>query len=156
MTLSSRRRQHDRFVERHQRRLKRRRSDLRWVVAMGFIAIMILVGVELGRSYMYMQDVKRFVETIDHMKPEEVKSRVEQFSHGLGDRNPLIRRAAMMAMKMATGWRLGTDPAEWRLFWLEHGPSWHYNSSTSAPPVTATAPWKDLVPSQPTNAPSSY
>jgi hypothetical protein len=61
----------------------------------------------------------------------------------------------MMAMKMATEWRLGKDPAEWRKFWFDHGPSWQYNSTTSAPPVAVEAPWKHLLPAQQTNAPNA-
>ena len=137
---------------RHERRLKRRRTDFRVVAAIAVLALVAWGGVELGRSYFYMQDVQRFSASIDKITPAEVKSRVESFSHGLGDRNPLIRRASMMAMKMATGWRLGNDPAGWRLFWFNHGPTWQYHPETSAPPVETKSPWLNMLPVQGTNA----
>jgi hypothetical protein len=90
MPLSSRNRRQERFVERHQRRMKRSLNDYRWVIVLAVLMLMVLVSVELGRSMLYMQDVKQFAETIDRLKPEEVKARVEQYSHSLSDRNPLI------------------------------------------------------------------
>ena len=128
------------------RRMKKRRSDKMMV---GFIAVMVIslgLCLELGRGYFAMQDVKRFSDNFKHLTPAGVKEEVRRFAKGLGDRNPLVRDASMTAMKLATGWRLGPEPKEWRQFWYEHEASWEYHSETSAPPADTKAPWADLIP----------
>jgi hypothetical protein len=142
-------------VELRQTRESNRRSDIRKVVTFLAVVVMIGLGVELGRAYLYMQDVQKFVQSIERQTPNEVRSRVAHFAEGLSDRNPLIRRAAMMAMKLATGWRCGSDPSEWRRFWLNAGADWQFGSTTGAPHVVTRPAWLEMVPTPPTNAPSA-
>jgi hypothetical protein len=128
------------------RRIQRRRSDklLLGLVIGGAIGLYIVF--ELGRAMYAMQNVKTFATTIDQRPPAAVKQDLSRFAKDLTDLNPLVRNAAITALKLGTGWNLGTSPLEWRRWWLEHEPYWQYHSATSAVPRTNSVNWAALLP----------
>jgi hypothetical protein len=130
------------------RRLKKRRPEktLKYIVlgvALAAALMMVLgrVYIGVGRGYLYMQNVNRFTATLDQQTPAEVKTNLEHFAAGLSDDNLLVRDASIVAMKAATGWNLGKDPADWRQWWDDHKEHWTYHPSpsTNTPPAATTA-----------------
>ena len=111
----------------------------------------VAVTVELGRANFYMKRVEHFAATIEQTSPAEVKWEVAQFADGLNDHNPLVARSAMTAMKLATGWRLSSDPQEWLRMWNEQKKDWEYQKPLPASART-NAPvkprWVDMLPPQ--------
>jgi hypothetical protein len=134
-----------------ERRYQRKNQNGLWLfLLVGGVAGLVL-AVELGRAHFYMQRVERFAATIERKSPAEVKQEVARFADGLSDRNPLISRSAMSAMKLATGWRLGGDWREWSRLWNDHQKDWEYQKPLPASAQT-NAPvkprWVDMLPPQ--------
>ena len=108
--------------------------------------MLVYVTYELGRSLFYMQRVMAFAKTINTVPPADVKTALDQYAHDLHNSNPLIRNGAMIALRIATGWNLGTDTVDWEQWWEKQAPYWEYHRPvTNAPP---TAPdWRRKIPS---------
>jgi predicted nucleic acid-binding Zn ribbon protein len=134
-------------LERQQARRKQR--DMLFLVLLALGVVMLLLVVEIGRAYFCMQEVGRFAENINTMPPAEVKREVQRFADKLGDRNPLIRNSAISAMKLATGWRIGPNAAEWLSWWNVHRDQWEYRphwAGDAQSVMEQAPPWKDLIP----------
>ena len=96
----------------------------------------LFAAVELGRAMLFMQGVGTFVATLDDRSPAEVKRELQHYAGSLVDWDPLVRKGSMAALKAATGWNLGPDPAEWSKWWYEHEPMWQYKPAKKpAPPA---------------------
>ena len=106
--------------------------------------VLIYAAYELGRSLFYMQRVLAFIKIIETMPPAEVKQSVAHYAHDLRNSNPLMRNGAIIAMRIATGWHLGSDASEWIEMWAKQAPYWEYHRpATNAPPE---ADWRKLIP----------
>jgi len=134
-----------------ERRYQRKdQKGLKLFLLVGGVAGLVL-AVELGRANFFMKRVERFAVTIEQKSPAEVKFEVARFADGLSDHNPLVARSAMAAVKLATGWRLSTDPREWMRMWDEQKKDWEYQKPLPASART-NAPvkprWVELLPPQ--------
>jgi hypothetical protein len=113
---------------------------------MFFLAALVLVAGMLGRPFLVMQQVGRFVDTLDQRPPEAIKAEMNYYVGLLGDFNPLVRRAAVTAMKAATRKDFGANSAVWADWWRANQDKWEYSPSQPSspkPPIpapTASAP----------------
>ena len=131
-------------ARRELRRTRRRRSERMLLLTLVLGPVLIYAAYELGRSLFYMQRVLAFIKIIETMPPAEVKQSVAHYAHDLHNSNPLMRNGAMIAMRIATGWHLGSDASEWIEMWAKQAPYWEYHHpTTNAPPE---ADWRKLIP----------
>ncbi|MEI6082870.1 MAG: hypothetical protein WCS70_01065 [Verrucomicrobiota bacterium] len=107
---------------------KRRRSDKLLMRIIIFGPLLLYFAFEMGRSFLYMQSVRSFAASIDQLPPAEVKAKVKRYAIELDSRNPLIRNGAIAALKIATGWNVGSEAAEWKARWVMEEPYWEYRS----------------------------
>ena len=126
-------------------KIRRRRSERMLLLSIIFVPMMLYVAYVLGRSLLYMQSVLRFATNITNMAPVDVKTSVNQFASDLDSSNPMIRNGAIIALKIATRWNLGTDASAWAEMWANQKPVWEYQRpTTNAPP--ASPDWRKLIP----------
>jgi len=141
-------------ARRVRRKLARRRAErtLFIVIILGPVALFIVY--ELGRSLFYMREVNAFAQRIEQLSSAEVKLETRRFAQGLTSLNPLIRNGSIAALKVATGWRLGPDAAEWKQWWDAREAMWEYRPRglTNAPPKPEIDWRKELLPG--TNQPA--
>ena len=128
------------------RQAYKRKSD---TVLFGVVLVaplLLYFTYELGRTVLYVRGVKTFATTIDQLPQAEVKREVQGYASHLGDFNPAIRNASVMAMKLATGWNPGNSPGDWRRMWAEQGTYWEYRHAIT----NAAAPdWRSELPEKP-------
>jgi hypothetical protein len=118
---------HSARYEKEMQRLKRRRPKPMLPVIVGVGAALLLVTIEMGRALNHMREAQAFMESIRSKSNGEIRTDLDKFSLRLTDRNPLVRNAAMAAMKVATGWGLGSDPGEWRAWWERERETFEYH-----------------------------
>jgi hypothetical protein len=120
----------------HARQARRTERWLAVLLAMGvFLAVVV---VELGRGLLAMHELQRFASTIEQTPPDEVKRQVSKFARQLNDFDPLVRNAAMSAMKIATGKNLAPMAGAWIAWWKENEATWQYEPTRPAPAPPAT------------------
>ena len=135
-------------AEREIERQKHRRSDKTVFGLIIFAAVGLFIAFELGRTFLYMQSVKSFASSIESLPPAAVKTEVQRFARGLYSPNPLIRNGAVAALKIATGWNVGTDVDEWIRRWASEEPYWQYRSRTATNlPARPVIDWRKELPS---------
>jgi hypothetical protein len=145
------RREHSAEYYRELRKIERRTRKQRfWMLFSGMMLVLFVIAFTLGGTLIYEKNVEAFVNTIDQKSPAEVKAQLQRFAAGLTNRNPIIRQAAVVAFKTATGWRLGNDAAVWSAYWSEHQAQWEYHKSDGKPRPATAPDWTALLPS--TNA----
>ena len=105
----------------------------------------LYVAYELVRGLVYLQGVQLFAKTINTLPPDNVKAAVKRYAHDLHSPNTMVRTGALAAMRLATGWRLGTDPGEWTEMWAQQEPYWVYVRPATNPPPAA-ADWRKQIP----------
>jgi len=128
---------HDSLATRRElRRQRRLRSDRTLFMMLVGAAVFLFATVELGRAMFFMQGVGAFVATLDEKSPAEVKRELRRYASSLADWNPLVRKAAVAALKAGTRWNLGGDPAEWSRWWYEHEATWEYKPAKKPAPAT--------------------
>jgi hypothetical protein len=133
-------------LEQEFRRRPRPRSE-RWLlpVVIG-LPVLLFAAIELGRCLWFLQDVKTFSATLDQRPPAGVKRDLHRYAEHLGDRNPVVRNAALAALKLGTGWNAGSSPSDWHQMWTEQEPYWEYRHvKTNAP----AADWRSQLPATP-------
>jgi hypothetical protein len=143
----------DSHEARRARRQEARRKSERLLLLIIILApVGLFAAVELGRSLYYMRAVSAFAQRIDQMPAAEVRREVQDFARGLYSPNPLIRNGAMAALKVATGWRLGSDVEEWKRWWAAREATWEYRPAGPTNPP-AGADWRQMLPEAPAAAP---
>lgn len=118
---------HSPRFEKEMQRLKRRRPKGMLPVVLGVGAALLLATIEMGRALSHMRAAQTFIETLRSRSNDEIRGDLDRFNLLLTDRNPLVRNAAIAAMKVATGWGLGPDPGEWREWWLRDRATFEYH-----------------------------
>jgi hypothetical protein len=95
-----------------------------------FIVILLVIGgaiaFEMGRIGLFMHGVSRFATNLETMEPAAVKQHVQKYGAALGDRNPMVRRGANLALQLATGVDFDTNPILFRQWWEVNGATWQY------------------------------
>ena len=126
-------------------KIRRRRSERRMLMIIVLGPLVLYIIYELVRGLLYVQGVRLFATTINTMPPAAVKVAVRRYVHDLRSPNTMVRTGALAAMRLATGWRLGSDPGEWTEMWAQQEPFWEYQRPvTNAPPPGTD--WRKQIP----------
>jgi hypothetical protein len=125
--------------QREMRELKRsmhRRNDLTYLGLFALLLFFGVLSVEIGRGFFFAQNVNQFLADIETRSPAEVKLKVGEYALRLHDRSPLIRKAAIAAMQVATGENIGSDPFTWSAWWQQNKDTWTYVPRPRNAPAT--------------------
>lgn len=115
-------------------------SDRNFWRLLMFLAVLAFIAAMLGRPFLLMQQVGKFVDTLDQRPPEAIRADMNHYASFLGDFNPLVRRAAITAMKAATRKDFGANSAAWADWWRENQDTWTYTPPQSAPKSASPRP----------------
>jgi HEAT repeat protein len=125
-------------------RRQARQTERRLAVLLAVGVLLALIVVELGRGLLAMHELEQFVSTIEQTPAAEVKREVARWAQRLNDMDPLVRNAAISAMKVATGKNLAPMSGAWMAWWRENEATWQYQ-----PPRSHAAPPPTQQPAQP-------
>ena len=119
------------------RRMRRRRWKLTLGTALVTGAVLVvLLGsalVHMQGVNVYVREVNEFIGTLGQKSPAQIKQELREHAQQLNDDNPIVREAAMSALRAATGKNLGHDPRAWAVWWRVNESDWEYQPSTNGP-----------------------
>lgn len=120
---------------REMRRLRQRRSDRRLLMLLLVVGLLGVMAAVLGRGFFSMQEVADFAATLHQKSPQAIKQELDRYARRLHSSNPIVRNAAIAAMRTATGEDFGGDVEKWTAWWRANEPTWEYKPSpqTSTP-----------------------